>query len=1026
MNSEKQENSDGETSRLTEESSSTSASNQATESTAAAAALALATASASETLQPEPEKPELAEASSSSSRLSPPPPSIGDSELIDLRNRSVRDSTTQTSPKNQASTSSEGTSSSSGNSAGDTDEMKRAAARKLIERYFYQLLDGCGNPKCSNKYCASSGEVEQMTPNQAAARAIQLFSQDAKLCDAQPAKIAKTTQVDLPSDKETTTDTATTTTSPHLSHHSKTTSSSSASATDYDDSSTSSRSTPTSSSDRTASYSIHPSSSVLSSKKTSYSAKQKERSVYLDETKILEILEICSEEKSYAELIRSIGEVFLCADALSKSFRRQPSATIDDMLQKAPSDLKSMKKEDLRTLEGDLDKDEDSSADKEEILPLHHTTVDLPSLRRTLPKLFKLVPSIYELLNNALKPMAAALSIDLRINKKAEDIEKNLHVVVLVFELISTAPSEFLEEALPDVCKAASHLPVWAQARLAWIWAEHCKLNLRNLLQTLQQLISLKVISENFTRDSAIQDNLVITCTTKVLKIVYYANILAGKLESPKLREEESADTSLPSILEEDSLFNYTSSKQSRPSCLEDKLSIELGVSVLDCRIPLLPFEEFYNEPLSDAIEMDSDYLNYKNLSSETAREGNKFSFMLYSFILTPATKIIALYYDSRIRMYSERRISIFQTQLGGQSPNPYLKLKVRREQIIDDALVELEMVAMGNPKDLKKQLVVEFVGEQGIDEGGVSKEFFQLIVEQIFNPDYGMFIYQEDTKTVWFNSTSFENEAQFTLIGIVLGLAIYNNIILAVNFPMVVYRKLMGVKGSFYDLADWNPVLFKSLQSMLDYEDADMEDVFMQTFKISYTDVFGNTLDHELKPNGGDIFVTQDNKHEFVELYTDFLLNSSIEKQFRAFRKGFQMVTDESPLQLLFRPEEIELLVCGSKHFDFVELEKSTEYEGGYTEKSQIIIDFWSIVHGLPDESKRKLLEFTTGSDRVPVGGLSRLKLVIARNGPDSDRLPTSHTCFNVLLLPEYASREKLEDRLLKAINYSKGFGML
>lgn len=211
----------------------------------------------------------------------------------------------------------------------------------------------------------------------------------------------------------------------------------------------------------------------------------------------------------------------------------------------------------------------------------------------------------------------------------------------------SLAPSEFLEEALPDVCKAASHLPVWAQARLAWIWAEHCKLNLRNLLQTLQQLISLKVISENFTRDSAIQDNLVITCTTKVLKvqnfrsiicrsahsyldfslpfpfqIVYYANILAGKLESPKLREEESADTSLPSILEEDSLFNYTSSKQSRPSCLEDKLSIELGVSVLDCRIPLLPFEEFYNEPLSDAIEMDSDYLNYKNLSSETAREG--------------------------------------------------------------------------------------------------------------------------------------------------------------------------------------------------------------------------------------------------------------------------------------------------------------------------------------------------------------------------------------------------------------------
>lgn len=159
------------------------------------------------------------------------------------------------------------------------------------------------------------------------------------------------------------------------------------------------------------------------------------------------------------------------------------------------------------------------------------------------------------------------------------------------------------------------------------------------------------------------------------------------------------------------------------------------------------------------------------------------------------------------------------------------------------------------------QQLVVEFVGEQGIDEGGVSKEFFQLVIEQIFNPDYGMFQIQEETQTVWFNSTSFENEAQFTLIGIVLGLAIYNNIILAVNFPMVVYRKLMGIKGSFADLLDWNPTMYNSLSEMLKYEGTDMEDVFMQTFRISYSDVFGNVLTHDLKDNGDKIFVSQDNK---------------------------------------------------------------------------------------------------------------------------------------------------------------------
>jgi len=69
----------------------------------------------------------------------------------------------------------------------------------------------------------------------------------------------------------------------------------------------------------------------------------------------------------------------------------------------------------------------------------------------------------------------------------------------------------------------------------------------------------------------------------------------------------------------------------------------------------------------------------------------------------------------------------------------------VRRDHLIDDALVELEMVAMENPSDLKKQLVVEFEGEQGVDEGGVSKEFFQLVIEEIFNPDYGMFTTQVD-----------------------------------------------------------------------------------------------------------------------------------------------------------------------------------------------------------------------------------------------------------------------------------------
>lgn len=85
---------------------------------------------------------------------------------------------------------------------------------------------------------------------------------------------------------------------------------------------------------------------------------------------------------------------------------------------------------------------------------------------------------------------------------------------------------------------------------------------------------------------------------------------MAGKLDSPKLREEDN-DSEL--MLDDDSLLIYSGSKRSSSVDVSDALAEELQVNVLDCRKPYIPFEEFYNEPLSDAIEMDNDYLYYKN-----------------------------------------------------------------------------------------------------------------------------------------------------------------------------------------------------------------------------------------------------------------------------------------------------------------------------------------------------------------------------------------------------------------------------
>ncbi|KAH0952486.1 hypothetical protein HN011_000162 [Eciton burchellii] len=837
-------------------------------------------------------------------------------------------------------------------------DMKRAAAKKLIERYFYQLTDGCGNPHCDNQHCASSGKVTNLTPNQAAAQAIQLFSQEARLCDGtQPSKVARTIEP--------------------------------------------------------GQTSLAKSLPVKNVNSTSSEGKQE---LYLTEAKLLDIIEKCKAEGSYSLLIRTLGEVFSSGKALSMSFRKteKSNSPLVALLEKAPDTLlrppADLDKEAVRSLQGE-DKEQDSSDPSPTVPNNDDTTVDLPSVRRAFEALWSVPGEIFEsALVNALVTLADDIELDLRVFRimRWDNMDTLLHIFLIVFEIPMLGTSEYLELVLHMLCKACSCLPIVAQAKLTRLWAKHCKSRLPSLLQALQELITVKVIEGSFTRDYCVQDADIITAPTKVMKILYYASMLAGELEEvPSSDENESANS------------DKGTSRSSTSQIPQDPLVTELGITALDARKPLIPFTDFYNEPLSDAIEMDKDFAYYKS------EEPMKFSFMNYAFILTPATKTLGLYYDNRIRMYSERRMSFLQTVVG-QPTNPYLRLKVRRDHLIDDALVELEMVAMENPSDLKKQLVVEFEGEQGVDEGGVSKEFFQLVVEEIFNPDYGMFTTQEDTQMTWFNPTSFESDAQFTLIGIVLGLAIYNNVILDVRFPMVVYRKLLGRKGTFADLEDWSPTLYRTMKELMEYTGDDMPQTFMQTFRVGYRDVFGSISFHELKENGDELYVTQENKKEFADLYADFLLNKSMERQFNAFRRGFQMVTDESPLALLFRPEEIEQLVCGSKIFDFAELEAATEYEGGYTVDSEAVRNFWRVAHSLPPESQRRLLQFTTGSDRVPVGGLSRLKMVIARHGPDSDRLPIAHTCFNVLLLPDYSTIEKLQDRLLKAINYSKGFGML
>ncbi|KAK0064842.1 ubiquitin-protein ligase E3A [Biomphalaria pfeifferi] len=865
-----------------------------------------------------------------------------------------------------------------------TENMSKrsAAAQELILQYYCQLTEGCGNESCDNENCASSKHFrhKQSDNNRLALQAIELSKAKASLCDRRPNKISR-----LPTNDEK-----------------DLTSSADEDKLKSQPVGMGAKSKIPSPTSSTVDY-----NSILLPSGSNTSLETQ----YFTEDKIISLISECQSSNSWLKLVHQIGSVFNSPELLIKSFRKDLTTSLTKGGNTSSQDESTVLPDPLCTSQTSLCSNKDV-----------FVTVDILSVRQAFQRLLEVPDHPFQgALINALTALSRTVEMELKYHNILERQPDYINIFIIVMEIPMLHFPEYLECAFPNICKVIGMLPVSTQAKLAKIWSSYGQIRLREMVQSLQQMITVKVINCEGQWSSVLRlcDDMSITNATRVLKILYYASLLGGKMDSVDLVEEELKLNEQESIQE---LMQgaFGIEPKETPPVREDPLGKELGVKVINCRKPLIPYEEFINEPLNDCIDIGTDYTNHR-LDPE-----KKFSFVPYSFILTTASKHTFMYYDNRIRMLQERRTAFVQTLVHGGAPNPFLRVRVRRDHIIDDALVNLEMVAMDNPSDLRKQLFVEFEGEQGLDEGGVSKEFFQLIVEELFNPDIGMFTYNEDSHHYWFNSLSFENDAQFTLIGILLGLAIYNSCILDIHFPMVVYRKLMGKKGTFLDLYDVDPVLMSSLKEMLEYSKDDFEDVFDQVFRIGYHDVFGNSHTYDLKENGDSIPVTQENKQDFVDLYCDYLLNKSIDQQFRAFKRGFLMVTSESPLKQLFRPEEIELLVCGSKELDFHALEEATDYDGGFAADSPTIRNFWKVVHEMVEDDKKKLLQFTTGTDRVPVGGLSKLKMIISRNGPDSDRLPTSHTCFNVLLLPEYPTVEKLRDRLLKAINYSKGFGML
>ncbi|TRY61766.1 hypothetical protein TCAL_12263 [Tigriopus californicus] len=376
-----------------------------------------------------------------------------------------------------------------------------------------------------------------------------------------------------------------------------------------------------------------------------------------------------------------------------------------------------------------------------------------------------------------------------------------------------------------------------------------------------------------------------------------------------------------------------------------------------------------------------------------------------------------------------KRKYDYLKSQLKKPSnvPNKF-EIKVRRQFILEDSYRHLVQVPANKVDVLKTKLWIEFDNEIGLDYGGLAREWFYLLSKEMFNPYYGLFEYSAtDNYTLQINPYSGmcneDHISYFKFIGRIAGMAVYHGKLLDGFFIRPFYKMMLGKTITLKDMESVDTEYHNSLLWIKENDPAELE----LTFQVD-EEQFGTTISRDLKPNGDKIPVTNENKQEYIKDVIQWRFVSRVEDQMNAFKSGFNELVSLSLLKI-FDEGELELLMCGIGSIDVKDWKTNTVYKGDYHPNHIVIQWFWRVVLSFNNEMRSRLLQFVTGTSRVPMNGFKEL---YGSNGPqlftiekwgNPNSFPRAHTCFNRLDLPPYESYQQLRDRLIKAIEGSEGF---
>ncbi|MBZ3884490.1 NEDD4-like E3 ubiquitin-protein ligase WWP1 [Sciurus carolinensis] len=355
-----------------------------------------------------------------------------------------------------------------------------------------------------------------------------------------------------------------------------------------------------------------------------------------------------------------------------------------------------------------------------------------------------------------------------------------------------------------------------------------------------------------------------------------------------------------------------------------------------------------------------------------------------------------------------------------------HVKINVSRQTLFEDSFQQIMAL---KPYDLRRRLYVIFRGEEGLDYGGLAREWFFLLSHEVLNPMYCLFEYAgKNNYCLQINPASTINPdhlSYFCFIGRFIAMALFHGKFIDTGFSLPFYKRMLSKKLTIKDLESIDTEFYNSL---IWIRDNNIEECGLEMYFSVDMEILGKVTSHDLKIGGSNILVTEENKDEYIGLMTEWRFSRGVQEQTKAFLDGFNEVV---PLQWLqyFDEKELEVMLCGMQEVDLADWQRNTVYRH-YTRNSKQIIWFWQFVKETDNEVRMRLLQFVTGTCRLPLGGFAELmgsngpqKFCIEKVGKDT-WLPRSHTCFNRLDLPPYKSYEQLKEKLLFAIEETEGFG--